>query len=81
MVEILIVSILDGHDTKEYDPNIPDQLKKIKKLFKDKLKAGFRAFALTKDGQSHPIKIFDEAAERIVMTASKIAMFQPNRGG
>ena len=80
-MQILVVSALDGHKTHDWDPNIPAELKKIKKIFADKLKTGFRAFALTPDGKSHPIKKFDEAAERIIMTAEKTVLFQPNRGG
>ena len=70
-----------GHEEHEWDPANPRDMKKIKKFFADKLKAGFRAFALGEDGSSKQIKTFDEDAERIVMTAKKTVMFQPARGG
>jgi len=63
-----------GHEWEEWDPQVPGDLEKIKKYFKEKIKAGFRAFALLKDGTSKPITQFDEEAERIMLTASKVIL-------
>lgn len=72
---------LFGHESHDWDPSIPGDLKKIKKFFLEKLKKGFRAFVFTPDGKSRQILKFDEDAERIVMTAEKVKMFPPMRGG
>jgi len=79
-MEIFIQSYT-GHDKKEWDPNVPKELAKIKQLFKDKIKAGFRAFISLADGTMKPITAFDEEAERIIMTAEKTIFMQPVSGG
>ena len=38
-----------GHEPHDWDPNVPGDLKKIKKFFEEKLAKKFRAFLLTKD--------------------------------
>jgi len=70
-----------GHEDKEWDPGKPGALEEMKEFFKEKLSKGFRAFALDKEGNSHPITEFDEAAERVVMTAEKVTVLGPTRGG
>jgi len=70
-----------GHESHEWDPQVPGDLKKIKKFFEEKLKAGFRAFAFTPDGETRQIHEFDEDAERVVLTAEKVKMLPPIRGG
>ncbi len=72
---------LFGHEEHDWDPQIPGDLKKIKDFFEKKLKAGFRAFVFTPDGKSRQIHKFDEDAERVVLTAKKVKMFPPIRGG
>jgi len=72
---------LFGHEEHNWDPAISGDLKKIKKFFEEKLKKGFRAFIFTPDGKTKQIRNFDEDAERIVLTAEKVKMFPPMRGG
>ena len=81
MLEIQFVTPLGGHEPIEWDPNEPGAMEKIRKIFEEKLAAGFMAFALFKDGAGKLIKEFDEEAERIVLIADKIKMVQPARGG
>lgn len=72
----------EGHGKKEWDPNIPGQLEEMRQWFKNKLKAGFRAFALNEgDEAGKLITDFDEEAERIILVADKIKMVPPARGG
>jgi len=54
----------------------------MKKWFNEKLAAGFHAFAF-KEGEKLGTLItkFDEAAEKIIMSASRIKVVQPPRGG
>ncbi len=80
MIRFLSVSFL-GHEEHEWDPNNPSDVEKIKKFFKEKLKAGFRAFVFTKDGKVKRITEFDENAERIVLTSEKVTFWQPSKGG
>lgn len=72
---------LVGHESHEWDPQIPGDFEKIKKFFEEKLKKGFRAFVFTPDGKTKQIHKFDEDAERVVLTAKKVKMFPPIRGG
>ena len=81
MIRVEIVSPLSGHEPVEWDPNEPGAMEKVREFFKEKLKAGFHAFALFKDGTGKLIQKFDEEAERIVLLADKIKMVQPPRGG
>ena len=80
MLTVRFVSYL-GHEEKTWDPSNPEDIKSIKEFFKEKLKAGFRAFALRPDGTSRPITKFDEEEEKIVLTSEHIMMLQPARGG
>jgi len=70
-----------GHEEHEWDPDKPGDMQKIRDFFMEKLKAGFRAFVLTRDGKAEQIEEFDEDAERIIMTAEKTVMLQPAKGG
>ena len=81
MFKLLIVSLEGHHPQTEWDPNDPKQMKEVRKIFADKLKAGFRCFAQTKDGKTVPITELDVNAERIMITAAKTVLFQPNVGG
>lgn len=72
---------LFGHEEHNWDPQVSGDLKKIKKFFEKKLKAGFRAFVFTKDGKTRQIHKFDKDAERVVLTAEKVKMFPPITGG
>ncbi len=81
MITVQFVSPLTGHKAEQWDPNKPGDLEKMRKFFKEKLKAGFQAFALFKDGPGKLIQTFDAEAERIVLIADKIKMVQPAAGG
>ena len=81
MLEIQFVTPLAGHDPIQWDPNEPGAMEKIRKIFDEKLAAGFMAFALFKDGTGQLIQKFNEEVERIVLIADKIKMVQPSGGG
>jgi len=81
MITVKITSPYTGHDVKEWDPNEPGAMERIREFFEEKLKAGFLAFAILKDGKGKLITKFDEAAERIVLLADHVKMVQPARGG
>ena len=82
MISVDFVHPLEGHKPKKWDPDVPGDLERMKKWFDEKLAAGFHAFAF-KEGQKLGTLItkFDEAAEKIIMSASRIKVVQPPRGG
>ena len=83
-MKILKISLVSftGHEEKEYDPENPDDVNAIRKFFKEKLAAGFRAFIFPKGGGKPTLlQKFDEAAERIVLMANEVKMVAPVTGG
>jgi hypothetical protein len=83
MLTVKIVSPLCGHEPPhEWDPNKPGDLEKIRKFFKEKLKAGFHAFVFPeKGGPGKLIREFDEEAERIILIADNVKVVQPPTRG
>lgn len=80
MIRVKFVSLY-GHDKKEWDPNVPGELKKMREWFKQKLSVGFRAFAFKGKGPGKLITEFDEDAERIILTSDRIKVVPIGRGG
>ena len=82
MITVDFVHPLLGHEPKEWNPDEPGELEKMKAWFKEKLDAGFQAFAF-KEGEKlgKLITTFDEAAEKIILTTSRIKVVQPPGGG
>lgn len=80
MIYVQYVSLV-GHTPKEWDPEKPGELEKMRKWFKQKMSIGFRAFAFKGKGPGKLITEFDEEAERIILTADRIKMVPTGRGG
>jgi len=80
MISVKVIGFM-GHERKEWDPSIPDELKQMREWFEKKLKDGFRAFAFRGDGPGKLITKFDEDAEKIILTADRIKVVMPGRGG
>jgi len=82
MISVKFVHPLSGDEPVKWDPNIPGELERMRQWFKEKLDAGFRAFAF-KSGEKlgRLITTFDEEAERIILSSEQIRMTQPMRGG
>jgi len=80
---VFVTQIMDwtGHDEKTWDPNIPEELAKIRIFFSEKLKKGYRAFIFDTEGKPKQINEFDENAERLVMVSPKSVLLAPNMGG
>lgn len=82
MISVKFVHPLSGHEPVKWDPSIPGELEKMKEWFKEKLDAGFRAFAFKKGEKiGKLITKFDEEAEHIILSSEDIRMTQPLRGG
>ena len=82
MISVKFVHPLSGDEPIKWDPDIPGELDRMRKWFKDKLEKGFRAFAFKKGEKlGRLITTFDEEAERIILTSDEIKMTQPMRGG
>lgn len=80
MISVSVIGFM-GHEPMEWDPNIPDELKRMREWFKKKLENGFRAFAFKGDGPGKLITTFDEDAEKIILTSDRIKVVMPARGG
>jgi len=80
MIYVQYVSLV-GHTPKEWDPEKPGELEKMREWFKKKMSAGFRAFAFKGEGPGKLITEFDEEAERIILSADRIKMVPIGRGG
>lgn len=82
MISVDFVHPLLGHKPKKWDPEVPGDTERMIKWFKEKIAAGFNAFAF-KEGETvgKLITKFDEAAEKIILSSSNIKVVQPPRGG
>lgn len=78
MITVDFVHPLRGHEPKEWNPDEPGDLEKMKAWFKEKLDLGFQAFAFHKGEKlGRLITKFDENAEKIILSASRIKVVQP----
>jgi len=78
MITVDFVHPFLGHEPIEWDPDKPGELERMIAWFKEKIDAGFHAFAFKKGEKvGKLINKFDETAEKIILTSSRIKVVQP----